>query len=832
MHQAQAETTMSELPAARRGEWPEIAAPKNAPHLLEDDPGAQPDLEGLFEQDKVTEELFGFIAGFLDRLAGSGNFLNHEVYGPSPGKNRVIALHGRYGQGKSRIIATLKNALDKRRLVGRRRRPCVRVQEFQCSSYSPDDLLFNFDHFLERGKAIRMLGLALFLSIIVYALASVPTIDEGLEAVNVGKFFVTATTFLATVFASYRHLLRDALRQLRIDRAILEILSDIIDHMFNKPDVLIIDDLDRASPDQQTALLNSLQRHARDFCGVVVVVFDDAPLFEALETREKAGEFITKVFHASFRLAPMNARDAGMMAFGYCRELRERNPQCLYAKKIFQPIVCGAMARVFLLHGTASARFSKKLVNNVYAAARVGQFTNEADIVALVRLHSIFQTVPQLESRLDVVAQSLLDTSDDRMVNHIAARIDGQISEAQQTRLTEFMARTPHMQPAGLHWLQILRAWRRGPSRAPDIAPPEEWPENWTRHWALNDALLASTRDPQERLSLYRDLVRFPFAPSAHPELKARNSIKHRSQHRLPTEAETEYWNALVAQLHAFDDEVLMLETDDEVAELLAEHRNQPLGTLFYSNRAGIALAGIEAVFRHVLHVSDGLLEERFKHELGILLGSSQPKRVIEAPVLQNARIGEFEPNTLKDTWPPFPVNPNEDPSAKIAKHHFSRFGQLLRELNRFTPILPNAHQRWLRYNARQRHFDNIDDAIASLLGLNDEEIQPIWHEGFVTELWRTLGEDEGFLQHLVARARPPFQSFISIWLLAQYPQPERITDALSEIDELPEPIFPEIAEANGRPPEWYEPIARLSEQWDTLARALARWEANQTSNC
>lgn len=820
------------MPAARRtiqdrGHWAQIEAPENAPSLLEDLPQSAPEMSDLFEQQRVREELTEVILGFLNATADKQSARDHE-------RNLILALHGRYGQGKTRIVEELKAQIGNTMLCGKRWcRPLV-VKDFRCSDYAPDDLQFNFDQLMESGRGLRSVFPALVIAAFITAWLSS---SDFLRASVVDYAFAFFAVLAGTFAVPYRYLLRDAIRQFNLNLPLGTIMWTFADSVFRRADIVIVDDLDRAAPTQQTALLASLQRFKAEFSGVVLVVFDDSPLLESLETRVKAGEYITKVFHASFRLAPMNARDAGTMAADYGFALRRQNPNCPIARRFGEPLVCGALARVFHLHGTASARFSKKLVNNVYCAARVGRFTNEADIIALVRLHALLQSLPILEARLEVLAGSLLEASDTELFDHVASRFESALSTAQKSRISEFLARTAHMQPGRLNWLRQLRIWRSSSSES-EIGPPAGWHDDWTRSWAIAEALLAGQRVPQERREEYLKLRIHTCRPPAHPELQAsvrssklgqdQDDLVHDwrpvSATQLPDSMAKEYWLALISQVYLFDREVVALTPDETVSGILSDHRLKPLNTLYFSDTANFRLGSIGTIFRHSLLASDRLFDVRLGIELRALLQAKDQTRVIDNGLALSPWADQFDASCLDFAWPSF-----VDESTDRARNNFRLLGTLLRDFNRSRKVLPLAHRDWIEQKVRRGELSMVVEAICDALNFSsttDGEVY--WHEGFVRSLWdidvlSSFDRKECSLVHtlisLGARREAPFWP---LWLLALHGDAQRVAESLIPVwggISLPGP-----STLNSSFPDWFEAIEALSEHWPELRQELQEW--------
>jgi len=109
---------MSEnLGKAKAGEWPKLKLSGPLPHLLGDGPVDPPYIHNLFEQSEICSGIQRII---------SGHFSNTDAEFSHP--NILVALHGRLGQGKSRVIHNFIVAVDRRQLGTNKRRTFSRKQ--------------------------------------------------------------------------------------------------------------------------------------------------------------------------------------------------------------------------------------------------------------------------------------------------------------------------------------------------------------------------------------------------------------------------------------------------------------------------------------------------------------------------------------------------------------------------------------------------------------------------------------------------------------------------------------------------------------------------------
>ena len=798
------------MPRAKVGEWPERPSTAEGHRLLDDHPTAAPRVEDLFQQHRVTAELISVIDSFVSDMADR----------PRPSGSLFLALHGRHGQGKSNVVACVEEQIDASMVVGKGKSVPVRVKHFNCSHYQPDDLLFNFDQFIEQHQWLRLVAFSAVVGIVIFVTGNTLAQLPGLEFLDQKQAALAVGAFLVFALASMRHVVRDCWRMLRIGRPLIEVLSTLVDRLVVRADVLIVDDLDRASPEQQAAFLKSLNRHRRDFTGVVLIVFDDGPLLDLLHTRANAAEFMSKVFDASYRLAPMNARDAGRLAAALTLSLRANNESSVAAIRLAGPTLCGDLARVFVLHGNSSARFAKKLVNNVFVAAQLGGFQTEADISALIRLHGLFEYLPALETELDLVAQSLLDGSEDAILAYIDERFEGLSSVVFRKQLTRFLHQTRHMQPANFGWMRQLRIWRGAAART-EPGNTTNWPELWTTYWAMNDAYLATLSSGEQRLRAYSTLGRFPCIPVGALELQADAPQTREDAELLPQSVDREIWQSLVDRHHFFDDEGLSLESDREIEALIDRHRARPAGVLSFSRTGQNAFSNARTAFRHSLFTEDSLFGDRLSRELQVLAGNAGVGRISLLPDL-SPRILDAGPHVLDDAWPDFAHGANPGELTSAVEWHFEALGQILPDFPREAEVLPNAHRLWFKRAIEHGHHEESMRAIGLLMQRSRGETLMNWPSGTLRVLWEQF-PGLGLEGYLARQASPPWNNMVALWAISLHGDLGREIVPLVANERLIEGILPEGPV--GAPSPWFDDLSLLSPQWPVLGDLLSRWE-------
>lgn len=791
--------------------------------LLEDSPNAEPQIETLFEQGRIASEIAKTAYAFLaKRLSKDG--LNN---GGAQGAALFIALNGRQGQGKSAVVAAVRRNLDDCPVVNSKWQTCILTRTFACADYRPDDLQDNFDHFLHEGSYWRSIILASIVAfLILFGLSeflSSGTSNGWTERILSQRDWPGVLLLgIITVFLSpLRHLLRDSARQFRTAQPTHRIVADLLLRIFRRADILIVDDLDRAIPEQQKALLQALNRHRSQFTGVVLVAFDDAPLLEAEGPRRESSELMTKIFDVSFRLSPMNAADAGLLAAGLACHLAKLNPQCRIAQMFREPMVCGALARVFLINGTASARFARKMVNSVYAEASLAELRAPTDLLAKIRLSGIAQHLPVIETELDFLAQGLTRSSTAGIFEEIESRFGAGLSKIGKKRLHMLIEATRHMQPAVLDWMRLLRIWRDDPPKGGHLAPPE-WDDRMTRVWAQNDAFVARLQPPAKRLEVYKHLLSHELELYDSKELTANGEDP-------PPGAEScgKFWCDLVRGLWVFDQEVIALTDQTEFVQIAEHHRSRPLPTLVFSTEDACITESPSELLFHALHDPTNPLD-RLSYELRLWAPTNRGNKIWPRAAFLGMRAQQSV-ETIVDCWPRF-VDANARGSIYGNwRFHFGELGRVLYYLPRDKHCLPKAHRDWLRVAAAAEDHVSLQAALLYLM-VEPERHEPFWPRETQTEVWRFLQEcnaHEWLSKYLRFVLKAGTGTLFDLWMLMRMPDiiedPRKGGPIFSGIQITAE-FFPQQL-SHGQPaPEWYYDISPMIPHWREVEEALGQW--------
>lgn len=809
--------------------------------LLEDRPNAPPEVVGLFEQDSIADSLLETALSF---------FADRHAPTRSQGKSCLIALHGRQGQGKSRVIEQVKSSLHDSFVPSREGLIHVSCRTFQCAEHPPEALIERFDHFLNPPRIfaiatitffMAVLGL-LFLSNVLAVVISdpIPGMKEPLPVLVVALFIA--------LFSPLRHVWVYALREIRFGTSAARALRDAL-VMFRRDDILIVDDLDRATAEQQTALLQALNRHRRRFTGVVVVAFDDTPLIESMGSRREGSELMTKIFDVSFRLSPMSAADAGKLAERLCQKIAIENADCRVAELFKHPMVAGALARVLILNGTASARYARKLVNGVFAAAHHAQLGAVADVIARIRLQGILQHLPVIETELDFLAQSLMESDPESLFQRIEERFGFNLDAIPSARLRQLVEATRHMQPVVLDWMRLLRIWRKGETLEP-FSVPRGWNEQLTCHWAQNEAMLARHRDPSQRLMLYRQMWQRPLATVSDNELdrptprqvtaasrlvrgrdvaelaqtltgqsfhsKAdfppRDSVRKEIASRTEDEqmACEEFAHAMIAGLIVFDAVAFDLATADERQMFADRHHLMPIPTLVFSTPERIVAGNPREIAAHVRHFKLNP-HDRIRHELARWFPDRNLPRNYPMVAADVVSLGERD----LDAWPRFSLDSDIRSGGSIWRAHFRELGRLLAIVPPHIECLPMAHREWIT-SALQADKDRL--IVNAIHVMAEAAYNPgmVWPYGTFRRIWKELQS-----QAVTARIATEFLRQLSsnkaspINLLVLTDLPESVELAFPPTINLRSTLIRISHESNT--PDWQLPFERLRDAWPQL---------------
>jgi hypothetical protein len=529
------------------------------PLLLDDNPVLlQGHTELPFGQQRIVQALLGHLWQGLAQL-------DTKRDGTPP----TIALLGRYGQGKSSILRTIRAELHGVAVGGR----WAVVRELDVASFRPDEVQYEFakliGYWYLRG---RLLVWLLLFALPIFALATViyylvPQLKLGVDfpallgassALGlVGLLWFVARRLYGWTIAygfadaatpakaAHQHwLLADW-------RGLWHLLRGVLD---GPPDVILIDNLDRATIEQQRAMLLAVRRERERLRVVIVVAFDDTLLTLDEVKSDAPSELLQKTFAVRLRLPPTTTRDARLLASRSIEAMQKINggPSDAIASPVIALLdsiaVNADFARVLLLLRRHSVRFARQFLNDVVVRAAIMGIRHAAALSALIRFQGLFELVPWIQNEPRSIGDAL-NRQDDVAVVQLAIDMRGRALSPELTRtVVRYLALTRHMQPAELDWAEFAAParGRRRSGQASGSAGLDSgaWPsitehshlfcnvrtglndeDNRLFHqaWIDADLSLAEASSPEARLLVLHELRglpdRAPYVASPLPEM-------------------------------------------------------------------------------------------------------------------------------------------------------------------------------------------------------------------------------------------------------------------------------------------------------------------------
>lgn len=235
------------------------------------------------------------------------------------------------------------------------------------------------------------------------------------------------------------------------------------------PDLICVDDLDRASLDQQRAVLRALARHGRAMRRVVVVCFDESELLGAEPSPEAPEELLRKLIQLTIRVPARTREDAALLAISATRQWAGHNraswPRLV--PLVQSPRFVGALARAMLVTQSVGPRRGKGLLAETMMAAQQrgvdGTATQHADdLCALLLVTALNQAAPQVMRNTEAML-AVLERSNEKSLDtwlalpesaHLKAWFDKKPPQAMHLRRLVALA-DAHL-PAHSGWRGLL----------------------------------------------------------------------------------------------------------------------------------------------------------------------------------------------------------------------------------------------------------------------------------------------------------------------------------------------------------------------------------------
>ena len=307
---------------------------------------------------------------------------------------RVWGLHGALGQGKSTVIRQVLRLLQTGdlqeapvlprvhgwnwiRVFTQRHglRKSLSVKWVEASQLSPTHLNAKLISRLVLSElllhALPMMALsASVLFMLAWAVLSLAGDPDALWERLYALVPMAASPLLLSGFALARASLKPEHEAGHLEQAIYHLAC----WTGAAPDLVVLDDLDRASVDQQRAVLRTLVRHTRLMRCPLVVCFDETEFLASDPNPEDPAELLRKLIQVSLRLPPRGREDATLVAWGALAVWHQRNPQrCRWAACLLHPVWVAHLARVMLVTESVGPRRAKGLVAEVISAAEAWQ---------------------------------------------------------------------------------------------------------------------------------------------------------------------------------------------------------------------------------------------------------------------------------------------------------------------------------------------------------------------------------------------------------------------------------------------------------------------------
>nr|VFJ42341.1 MAG: KAP family P-loop domain-containing protein [Candidatus Kentron sp. FW] len=266
------------------------------------------------------------------------------------------------------------------------------------------------------------------------------------------------------------------------------------------PDILLIDNLDRASIEQQRAVLRGILKHTDDLPMAVVVAMDESALLAAPADPETGGELLRKVIQVECRIPPRVREDISAQVLAFAEEGARNNP---HLKALFQSsLFPGDLVRIFGILPEFGPRRVKRFLNDLLIMRRqLGIIDTEEsvpDMSALARLLGIYDLAPALRQIPEALINAL-ERNDKAYLENLVKRVERKakgdkkpeempISEktdasdrtgSAQSPLMRFLLLTRHMQPRNGVWRTLVSQGKIGSDSSPgtaretsDVPPP------------------------------------------------------------------------------------------------------------------------------------------------------------------------------------------------------------------------------------------------------------------------------------------------------------------------------------------------------------------------
>lgn len=455
---------------------------QHSPCLLTDAPLSADDLRSA---DKARlQPLIDTLCELLAPSLRPGN--SNLEYKAPPAAAPRIGLFGGLGQGKSTVVAEVLRELASRRSGWQRWRDALlgsRVALFDTSHYRATDLEWRFFDALLASRIRRNLWPAAGAAMLVVAVFSVNWLVNkdwtwaGLIAQHwqlALNWLLAAAGVLLLVWQPAALMASKVAQSLNAGRAAADAalpgagLSYTAKDLrarrwarlsLSMPQVVVVDDLDRASLDQQRAVLRASRRYSQLLGCALVICMDETALLNADAAPEAPEELLRKVIEVELRVPDRGPEDWVVLAATTARWVGLRNPALDTLMR--QPALVADLARVLALWPTpVSPRLVKRLLNDTLVQVFELGAVRLNLVSACLRLQALVQALPGLRQRMDGLRDALEHNSMARF-SQLLGTLEPAPPAARRDATIRLFSMTRAMQPRHGHgWYQILTSLR------------------------------------------------------------------------------------------------------------------------------------------------------------------------------------------------------------------------------------------------------------------------------------------------------------------------------------------------------------------------------------
>lgn len=251
------------------------------------------------------------------------------------------------------------------------------------------------------------------------------------------------------------------------------------------PALVIIDDLDRASVEQQRAVLRAAKRYSGLLDFALLVCMDESALLASEPNPEAPEELLRKVIHLELRLADRGLVDGVLLAASCSRQLVQRNGAHPLCKWLAQPLWVAQFSRVLACWPTpVSPRLVKRLLNDTLTLAEQLGVERPDQLAAALRCQALLQAAPGLHACGDELRR-VLERNDGPGFARLLAQLQPALKTPRPQAVQQLFERSRALVPWwGDDWRHLVAGMRlnrvaSGPQTLLNQAMTSSSPPKW-----------------------------------------------------------------------------------------------------------------------------------------------------------------------------------------------------------------------------------------------------------------------------------------------------------------------------------------------------------------